>query len=228
MTLLDGLTIAARAGRPEGTRRATPERLAEVTVDLATPADHAAIVGVVARGMRDNPIHVAVYGDDPAARLRQNTRIFTGALGVLSLTMLVARRDDGTIVGVCGMMPPGCCQPGAVQQLRLVPHLLALGPGAVGRTARWLGAWKARDLPERHWHLGPVAVDAGCQGLGIGSRLLARYAERADAAGEVTYLETDKAINVRFYERFGFEVVGEQAVLGVPNWFMRRAPRAAR
>ena len=73
-----------------------------------------------------------------------------------------------------------------------------------------------------------MAVDAGLQGLGIGSQLLARYAERADAAGEVTYLETDKASNVRFYERFGFAVVGELDVLGVPNWFLRRAPGAGR
>ena len=43
-----------------------------------------------------------------------------------------------------------------------------------------------------------------------------------DAAGEVAYLETDKEINARFYERFGFEVVGEEQVLGVRNWFMTR------
>ena len=228
MALLDRPTMAAREIRPEGAPRTTPDRLAEVTVELATPADQAAIVGLLARGMRDNPLHVAVFGDDPAARARQITRLFTGALGVLGIPMLVARRDDGTIVGVCGMIPPGSCQPGAGQQLRLLPHLLPLGPGVLMRTGRWMGAWKARDLPERHWHLGPVAVDAGLQGLGIGSQLLARYAELADAAGEVTYLETDKAINVRFYQRFGFEVVGEQAVVGVPNWFMRRVPHAAR
>jgi len=52
------------------------------------------------------------------------------------------------------------------------------------------------------------------------------FSARMDAAGEDAYLETDKPINVRFYERFGFEVVGEQEVLGVPNWFMvRRADK---
>jgi ribosomal protein S18 acetylase RimI-like enzyme len=49
------------------------------------------------------------------------------------------------------------------------------------------------------------------------------YCVRVDAAGGDAYLETDKPANVRFYERFGFEVVGEQEVLGVPNWFMSRA-----
>ena len=29
---------------------------------------------------------------------------------------------------------------------------------------------------------------------------------------------------MRFYERFGFELVGEQPVIGVTNWFMRREP----
>jgi hypothetical protein len=37
------------------------------------------------------------------------------------------------------------------------------------------------------------------------------------------YLETDRPGNVGFYARFGFEVVAEQAVIGVPNFFMRRA-----
>jgi ribosomal protein S18 acetylase RimI-like enzyme len=91
---------------------------------------------------------------------------------------------------------------------------------------KWLGTWSKHDLDERHWHLGPIAVDAPLQGRGIGSNLMRAFCARMDASGEVAYLETDKEINVRFYERFGFEVVGEQEVIGVPNWFMlRRAGR---
>ncbi len=52
------------------------------------------------------------------------------------------------------------------------------------------------------------------------------FCAKMDAAGEDAYLETDKPINVRFYERFGFEVVGEEEVLGVPNWFMLRRARS--
>ena len=37
----------------------------------------------------------------------------------------------------------------------------------------------------------------------------------------------DKRENVAFYERFGFEVVGEDEVLGVRNWFMLRSPEGA-
>ena len=45
-----------------------------------------------------------------------------------------------------------------------------------------------------------------------------------DAAGEVAYLETDGEINVRFYRRFGFELVGEEQLLSVTNSYMIRRP----
>src|SRR3546814_12172120 len=37
-------------------------------------------------------------------------------------------------------------------------------------------------------------------------------------------LETDKPGKVRLYRRGGFEVVAEQPMLGVTNWFMQRHP----
>ncbi len=181
---------------------------------------------VTARGMRDNPLHVAVYGDDPELRLRKLRRTFDAAAGVLGLHrhLLVARAPDGAIVGVCGTVPPGECQPSLGQQLRLMPRVLANGPRVTLRAARWLGAWAKRDPETRHWHLGPVAVDAHLQGIGIGSRLMEAHCARVDDAGEDAYLETDKPENVRFYERFGYEVIGEGEILGVPNWFMLRRP----
>jgi ribosomal protein S18 acetylase RimI-like enzyme len=86
----------------------------------------------------------------------------------------------------------------------------------------WLGLWTRRDPEERHWHIGPLAVDSHLQGMGVGSLLMQVFCAQMDAAREDAYLETDKEINVRFYERFGFEVVGEQEVLDVTNWFMLR------
>jgi predicted N-acetyltransferase YhbS len=88
----------------------------------------------------------------------------------------------------------------------------------------WTSAWARRDLDEPHVHLGPVAVDVRLQGQGIGSLLMREHCWRLDGDRAVGYLETDKPNNVRFYERFGFEVVREEPVLGLPNWFMRREP----
>jgi len=185
-------------------------------------------VEVIVRGMRDNPNNIAAFGRDPEVRHSRLLRLF-GAMASAEVpgrdrNMLAARGSDGSILGVCGMVPPGRCQPGLGHQLRLMPTVLALGPRSAGRTMKWLGTWSKHDPEKRHWHLGPVAVDVHLQGRGIGSMLMRAFCERMDAAHENAYLETDKPENVRFYERFGFEVVGEQDVLDVPNWFMLRRP----
>jgi ribosomal protein S18 acetylase RimI-like enzyme len=189
------------------------------------PHDAGEALDVLSRGMRDNPVHVAVFGEDPTLRQERLRRLFGVAFHTMGWqkNMLAARSADGAIVGVCGMLPPGNCLPTPGQQLRMLPSLMQNGPRAVSRTVRWLGAWSKHHLGERHWHLGPIAVDAGLQRRGAGSLLMEVFRAQMDAAGEEAYLETDRPGNVRFYERFGFEVVGEQVVLGVPNWFMRRA-----
>ena len=93
---------------------------------------------------------------------------------------------------------------------------------------RWLGAWARHDPEERHWHLGPVAVDEGLQRMGVGSLLMEVFRAQMDAAGEEAYLETDRPGNVRFYERFGFEVVGEgQLSEDLAVFMLVREPRAA-
>ncbi len=193
-------------------------------IGASDPTDMGAVVGVISRGMRDNPTHVAAFGEDPVLREKRVHRIFGRVLPVMGHSLIVARRPDGTVVGVLGMATPGRCQPGARQRMRLTLGLLPLGPRALSRSLRWVGAWEKQDPEERHWHLGPVAVDAHLQGMGIGSKLMRVFCAQMDAAGEDAYLETDKPINVRFYERFGFEVVGEQDVIGVRNWFMLRRP----
>jgi hypothetical protein len=52
------------------------------------------------------------------------------------------------------------------------------------------------------------------------------YVRRLDDGDEASYLETEKPQNVALYQRFGFEVIDEAEVLGVPNWFMWREPGA--
>lgn len=179
-------------------------------------------VGVLARGMRDNPLHLSAYGDDPERRLRCHARLMRGLFAAFSAQQPICAVRDGTLVGVTGVAPVGTCQPTTMQRLRLLPALAALGPRTAARVGRWISTWAKHDPDESHVHLGPLAVDVHLQGQGIGSLIMREHCRRLDAAGEVGYLETDKLENVRFYERFGFEVIGEEPVIGVPNWFMRR------
>jgi ribosomal protein S18 acetylase RimI-like enzyme len=191
--------------------------------DLA-PHELPAAIGVVKRGMRDNPMHVAAFGPDPERRERVVGRLLGAALTHLDGQEPLVLRRDGEVVAVCGGMRPGTCRPSARETLRMLPAVAVAGPRTVARVGRWMAAWQQQDLGERHAHLGPVAVDAHLQGQGLGSVLLAEWCRRADAAGHVAFLETDKPENVRFYARAGFEVVAQEHVLGVPNWFMRREP----
>jgi ribosomal protein S18 acetylase RimI-like enzyme len=188
--------------------------------------------GVLARGMRDNPGAVAVYGDDPLRRVHDLEAQFRTFLPASRHPPLVACRT-GVIVGLLGMAPPGACQASLARRLRVASplllrtHLLLRGPDAWLRILSWANAWSARDPKERHWHLGPVAVEAGLQGMGIGSQMMNVFCHRIDAAGDMAFLETDKLENVTFYRKFGFQTIDEIAVLGLRTWFMRRAPGPA-
>lgn len=184
-------------------------------------------VGVLARGMCDNPNPVAALGGQRLSRMRSMHGLFSAMMRGTPQEPLVARRGDW-IVGVCGMLAPGRCQPSPAQMLRLVPMLFRLGPAKASRLSRWTRDWGQRDPQETHWHLGPVAVEPALQGMGVGSQMMKRFCEKMDAERQLSYLETEKPENVRFYERFGFATVAEAEVLGARNWFMRREPATGR
>jgi ribosomal protein S18 acetylase RimI-like enzyme len=178
--------------------------------------------GVGARGMRDNPMTIGVLGDDASHRHRSLDRAYRAFLPMMALPPLAGFRGDH-VVGIAGMAPPGRCQLSTSARLRLLPRTRPRLRD-MRRTFQWLSDWERRDIDEPHVHLGPVAVEPGLQGLGIGSQIMQHFAERMDDEDRVAYLETDKRSNVAFYERFGFETIDEGVVLGVPNWFMRREP----
>jgi ribosomal protein S18 acetylase RimI-like enzyme len=198
-----------------------------IVVRTLEEADVPSAVGVVARGMCDNPLHIAALGADARLRARRLTRLFTVALPLIfSKGVIFGAFDGDTLAGIAGMIAPGHCQPSVTEKLVVVPRLVPrVGSGALARVGRWMNAWAEQDLPEPHWHLGPVAVDAHLQRNGIGTLLMTESCARLDGLCATGYLETDKASNVTFYERFGFETISSAPVLETANWFMRREPR---
>ena len=198
-----------------------------ISVRELSEADLPSAVGIVARGMRDNPLHIAALGDDVEARGQRLIRMFTVALPlILSKGVVLGAFDGETLAGIAAMTAPGQCQPSLTERLSLMPRLVpAVGGGAFTRVGRWMGIWAQHDLRQPHWHLGPVAVDAHLQGTGIGTLLMKEYCARLDRAHVAGYLETDKESNVRFYERFGFQTISTAPVLNTPNRFMKRTAR---
>lgn len=192
-------------------------------------ADLPEAIRLLGRGMRDNPNNVRTFGGPDGYRGRALTRFFGPlARGLFRRGVIFAAFRGETMVGVCGTAPPGRCQPTPFEKLRMLPA--AVFGNAVATPVRlmsWGAEWARRDPAEPHWHLGPVAVDSQLQGQGIGAALMTEFCRRMDERSALAYLETDKSENVRFYQKFGFKVVAEGEVIGMPNWFMSRAASAA-
>jgi GNAT superfamily N-acetyltransferase len=196
---------------------------APIEVRELAPADISAAAALLGRGMRDNPLHLRAFGENPVRREADLAGLFAAILPrALREGKILGAFTDGKLEGVCAMVAPGRCRLTIIERAGLAPRLLTrLGPSRLAALLRWTGAWARQDPAEPHWHLGPVGVERERQGHGIGSALLADFVRRN--AGASAWLETDKAENVTFYQRFGFVVAREEPVLGIPGWFMRRA-----
>ena len=188
------------------------------------PEELPAAAVVLGDGMRDNPLHVRVFGDDPAAREQALVRLFTAAIArVGSRGFVEGAFVDNRLVAVCGRTPPGKCRFSFFEKMKALPAMLEGNPAAVvSRIMTWVNAWTKEDPDTPHWHLGPVAVLRPQQAKGIGGMLLKSFTAKMDEAKAAAYLETDKESNVGFYEREGFRVVGRKNVIDVPCWFMSR------
>jgi len=176
---------------------------------------------VAARALRDSPTALAV-SDDPLVRFEMFQSTFRG---MLDGARVAGVRLGGTVLGVAATEHPGNC----IASL-LPPQFRVLDPPGPGATDadRFLhmgSILAAHDLPEPHWHVGPVSVEPEFQGRGIGRSAVGLLCAEFDQYGRLAWLETDKPENVRFYIGLGFEVAEETEILSARNWFMRRDPR---
>lgn len=197
-----------------------------VRIRPIAPDEQEAAIGVLARGMRDNPCHVAAFGSDPARREACLARLFRGLLKVAPDRSTIGAFDGGTLVGFAVDAAPGHCRLGPAQKARAAATMITVGPARLLRVLTWQGDWDQHHLDRPHHHFGPIAVDRDRQGAGIGSMIMKEAAVRWDRTTEPAFLETDKQENVAFYIRHGFAVIDEAPVLGRPNWFMVREPRS--
>jgi ribosomal protein S18 acetylase RimI-like enzyme len=69
---------------------------------------------------------------------------------------------------------------------------------------------------EAHWYLPQIGVDPNAQGKGIGAALMRHALARCDQERSLAYLEASKPQNIPFYQRHGFEVMGQIQVGSAP------------
>lgn len=200
----------------------TAFRVQPLTAELIEPAAR-----LLAGSMRDNPLHRRVFADNDVTIEPLLARAFARLLHRQMRTGLVLGALEGdTLAGVAAMVSPGHCQPRLQDKLAMLPILArARMLRRLPNIQRWLQTWARQDPDVDHWHLGPAAVERERQGQGIGTSLMTAICDELDRRNATGYLETDKRRNVCLYRRGGFEVIAEQPVLGVTNWFMLRHPR---
>ncbi|MGC1852126.1 MAG: GNAT family N-acetyltransferase [Solirubrobacterales bacterium] len=185
---------------------------------------------LVADGMAENPIHAATW---PDATLRRHALQLTFELGQeRSGKWALAGFSNSTLVAVAGISTAGSCRPSpdhaAETRARLADRL---GEPAAERYRLWRSGWGVHDPDDEHWHFGPFTVLPDYRRRGVGTEMLEHFCKAVDEASSIGYLEADRVENVPFYRRQGFAVVGEDEVLGVRTWYMRRpgvAPKSNR
>jgi GNAT superfamily N-acetyltransferase len=228
-TMITTTTTTTTAATPRGQTSVRSSNLrSRLTVEVRDldASELPAAAAVLARSMRDNPLHLAAIGPDPLHR----EKAFTGIFGTVLARMhehgaVLGAFDDDLLVGAAAFTPPSHGELSPREKLALTTSVIRhAGIPALSRVLHWMGEWADREPAEPHWHVGPLAVEFGWQCRGVGGALLRECCRRVDATGEAAYLETDKSVNVFIYERHGFRCVGHAEVLGVSNWFMRRQP----
>ena len=131
-------------------------------------------------------------------------------------------KENEKILGVMRFVEyPECKKEFLLQGLDILPALLFLRGKAL-RMRKWGSIWAKHHPDKPHCHLEAIGVLPERQGQGVGSLLLKHFCAYVDELKQAAYLEADQPKNVRFYERFGFNVVEEAHVFSLTNWFMWR------
>jgi ribosomal protein S18 acetylase RimI-like enzyme len=180
---------------------------------------------VLGKAFATQPSSIAIYKGRTQSDIEQGMKITFGAmLKYLPGQVYVAKHDD-SIVGVMRIVEWPSCQMKPLQIIKALPSLIkAGGLGEMLRGMKMRGTWANKDPKKPHWHLDPLGVVPNLQGQGIGSKMMEYYCNHLDKLGMSAYHETDRSENVKFYERFGFKVTGEEMIMDFPNWYMWRSP----
>jgi GNAT superfamily N-acetyltransferase len=123
--------------------------------------------------------------------------------------------------------PPGKWKLSNAAILRSLPELLRAFGTRLPASLEVERKVESQHPKAPHWYLAVIGTDPVAQGRGVGAALIRQITDRCDQSGLPAYLESSKADNVPYYERFGFRVTGE-TVLGNDGptiWFMWRDPQ---
>jgi len=190
-----------------------------IIVEKYSAAALESVVTVLAHAFVTSPLHVCAFGPQ---RMDQNRLFFRIGLRNMFTGHAFVASVDGEVHGYAHFNPAPYCLPLPEEIPNTVATLLKPLGEARPRVIAWFARWCRLDPDEPHVHLGPIGVSPELQGQGVGTALMRRYIEYLQQEKAAGYLETDKAENVKFYEKFGFVVKREEQLIGTPTWYMWR------
>jgi len=193
-------------------------------VEIRSMADSEveAVCELIGLAFADNPSTLAnVRGDRVRAR-----RAMVGAARIAKLgrpcSRVIVAEKQGRVIGALNAAEWPRCQLTALEQIKSAPAMVRIMGSALPRAAKMMRTRAKHDPRWPHWHVGPIGVHPEHQGRGVGSALLSSFIERVDDLDVPSFLETDVDRNVVLYERFGFQVVAQERIIGVTTRFLWR------
>ena len=193
--------------------------MAQVAIEKYSAALVDDCVTMLANAFAMNPLHQCAFGP---GRMDQNRLFFRIGLRHMFTGQSFVALIDGAPCGYVHFNAWPNCLPAPEEIPTAIATLLTPLGEAVPQLIRWFARWSHVDPNEPHLHLGPIGVAPAMQGKGAGAALMRRYVEHLEQESMAGYLETDRAENVEFYRKFGFEVQRHEEVVGTPIWYMWR------
>lgn len=199
-----------------------------IDVRSAHKPDIPPLAATLGRAFYDDPVSVWMLPDD-TSRTAQMTAYFATSTRYHHLEGDgVEIACDGATVGAAALWdPPGRWKQSIWTQLLMAPALIRAFGFRISRGLAVSDLLEANHPEEPHWYLAVIGSDPSVRGRGFGQAVMASRLDRCDAEYCPAYLESSKEENVPYYERFGFQVIGE---ITLPNggptlWKMWREPR---
>ena len=212
--------MALATARAEQAQRAAPS-----IHKVVTPEDISVAGRTLANGFFDDPVFVWTFPDEERRR-----RNLTGLLEVFARPYVRHGEsyltDDAS--GAALWLPPGKELVAAEEEPEFVQQLEATAAEDAGRLFELMEIFDQHHPDGTYRVLQLLAVEPRSQSRGIGSALIAPGLARSDQEQVPTYLEATSERSIPFYERHGFEVIGEIEVPDGPTLFaMWRVPSSA-
>jgi GNAT superfamily N-acetyltransferase len=179
-------------------------------VSGATPVERDKAFATLLSAFRADPVERWLYpGED---EYDQQFPLFLAAFGGQAFTHdTVWQLDD--FAGVALWFPPQT-GPDGDEVVRVLMTTVDESRHADSMVA--LEQLEAAHPRFPHWYLPWFGVDAGLQGTGRGSTLMATCLSAVDETGLPAYLETPNPRTISFYERHGFRATGSTATEDCP------------